>query len=484
VERHQTLRATVDWSYGLLSSTERTVFDRLAVFSGGFTLPAATAVVTGDGIEDWDVLDAVGGLVAKSMLVAEPGTGEHTRYQQLETLRQYARERLDEEEDTDRWRRRHAQYFAAFAAEVGRGLRGRDELVWRERMMGDLDNLRSAVVWGLDSSIDDDQQTAVAVVAWLAYESSARGTGIGRWAEQSIPFVEWSTPGYRHAVLGAAAEAAMIHGDLDSSERYARAALEEGYPPDDPSPCIASIMLAAVLTYGGRRDDAAQLLDDSDEAMLGRGDEDFVRSWVQSTRVIISLHGDDEDEEIGQARLAMSLAQRTGNPSNLAMASFALGWALRHRHPNEAIVAFDRNLAMARRAASTMNLPSALSHGARVAASLGDAEGAKTRLRDALEESIRDDSWAHITVSLDSAVDIFWYLGDARATVVLAGAVDTTMASLRWPYVASRGPGLAVRTANLARAREALGDSLYKQARAEGVAMSRQEALAFTLRHL
>jgi hypothetical protein len=103
-------------------------------------------------------------------------------------------------------------------------------------------------------------------------------------------------------------------------------------------------------------------------------------------------------------------------------------------------------------------------------------------LRDALEESVRDDDWILTTVSIDIAVDIFWYLGDARAAAVLAGAVQTTQ--LRWPYVAIRGPGLAVRTANLARARETLGDTCYEQAWAEGVTMSRQDALAFALQHL
>jgi len=101
VERHQTLRATVDWSYALLSPVERVVFDRLAVFSGGFTMTAARAVVDGEGVEAWDVVDAVGALVAKSMVVPEAGTGEVTRYQLLETLRQYGRERLDEMGETD-----------------------------------------------------------------------------------------------------------------------------------------------------------------------------------------------------------------------------------------------------------------------------------------------------------------------------------------------------------------------------------------------
>jgi tetratricopeptide (TPR) repeat protein len=465
-------------------ATERVVFDRLAVFSGGFTLAAATAVVTGDGVQDWDVVDAVGGLVAKSMVVAEPGTGEHTRYQMLETLRQYGRERLDEDGHTDRWRRRHARHFAVFAAEVAQGLRGRDEVAWRERLMADLDNLRSAVVWGLDAAVEDDQQTAVAIVAALAYESQARATGIGRWADQAISALEPSTPGYRNAVLGAAAVAAMIRGDFVAAERYARAAVEEGYPPDDPSPCLASIYLATVLMYAGRRDDAAWHLDAAEEAIVGRDDEGYVRSWLQSARVGLDLFAEDEDEEIARARLAMSLAEGNGNPSNLALASFALGWALRHRHPDEAVAAFDRHVALARHAATTNVLPITLSLRARVAASQGEAEAAKTRLREALELSIRDDDWSFLTVSLDTAVDTFWYLGQARAAAVLSGAVDTAFEALRFPHVASSGRGLAVRIANLAQARETLGDTTYERARAEGVAMSRQDALAFALRHL
>jgi predicted ATPase/class 3 adenylate cyclase len=484
VERHQTLRAAVDWSYGLLSPSEQVVFDRLAAFSGGFTLAAATAVAAADGVEGWDVVDAVGGLVAKSMVVAEPGGAEHTRYRLLETLRQYAGERLDEHGESDRWRRRHARHFAAFAAEVGRALRGRDELGWGERLMADLDNLRSAVLWGLGTGTEEDQQPAVTIVAWLANESLSRPTGIARWAEEAIPALQGSTPGYRSAVLGAAAASAQAQGDFEASERYARAALEEGYRPDDPSPCLASIYLAVLLMYQGRRDDAARQLDAAEAAIVGRNDEDYYRSWLHSIRVMSNLFADDEDEEIAQARLAMSLARRTGNPTNLARASQALGLALRHRHPDEALAALDRYVALAKRAANTSALAAALSVAAQVAASQGDAEGAKTRLRDALEESIRDDDWTLTTVSLDIAIDTFWYLGEARAAAVLAGAVQTILAPQRWPYVAIRGPGLAVRTANLAQARETLGDTCYEQAWAEGVTMSRQDALAFALQHL
>jgi hypothetical protein len=483
VERHQTLRAVVDWSYGLLADTERVVFDRLAVFSGGFSLAAATAVVSGEGIEGWDIVDAVGGLVAKCMVVAEPGEGEHTRYQLLETLRHYGQERLDEDGHTDYWRRRHARHFAGFAEEVGRELRGRDEVAWRERLTGDVDNLRAAVVWGLDSAVEEDQQSAVAIVAWLAYEAGSPTTGIGWWVEQALPAAQRSTPGYRAAVLGAAAFAVSFRGDLEASERYARAAVEEGYPPDDPSPCQAAIILMGNLSFQGREEEGARHLDAAEQAILGRDDEDYLRSWIQSDRITFCLFADDPDEEIAQGRLGMSLAQRTGNPTMVAMASALLGWTLRFRHPDEALAAIDRGVALARGGASTILLPQALCFAAWVAAALGDADGATGRLRDSLQEALRQDQWGLIALDLEVAVDIFSYRGEARAAAVLDEALEITLAPLR-PNLFRRGQALAVRTAHLARARQELGESRYQQARAEGEAMSLQDALAFTLQHL
>jgi hypothetical protein len=285
-------------------------------------------------------------------------------------------------------------------------------------------------------------------------------------------------------VLGAAAVATFYRGDRDASEFHARAAVAEGYPPDDPSPCLGSIYLASILRYQGGNNDVARHLDTAEKAILGRDDEEYLRSWLQSIRVILGLFADDPDEEIAQGRLAMSLAERTGNPTILAQASFAIGSALRHRHPDEALAAFDQSVLLVRRGASTIILATALSYGAQAAASRGDAHGASARLRDALEESLRTDDWTVLTNGLDAAVDIFSYRGEARAAAVLDASIETTLSPLRFPDLASRGPGLAVRTANLARARQMLGDSQYEQARAEGVAMSRQDALAFTLQHL
>ena len=130
VERHQTLRQAVDWSYDLLDERERLILDRLGVFSGGFTLDAAEAVVGGDGIDPRDVFDGITLLVDKSLVVADR---EHhdTRYRLLETIRQYALERLDEGGVTDTMRRRHATWCAEFVAEASVGMQGPDEVAWR-----------------------------------------------------------------------------------------------------------------------------------------------------------------------------------------------------------------------------------------------------------------------------------------------------------------------------------------------------------------
>src|SRR6185436_3618146 len=150
VERHQTLRATVDWSYSMLDERDRTVFDRLGVFAGSFSGDAAAAVASGDGIERFDVLDALSDLVAKSLLVTEATEDGTTRYSLLETLRQYARERLDETGDSDDRRRHHASYYASFSEQLAPDLFSVDEIAARRRIQVDLDNLRAAVSWALD----------------------------------------------------------------------------------------------------------------------------------------------------------------------------------------------------------------------------------------------------------------------------------------------------------------------------------------------
>ena len=119
VRRQQTLRASVDWSHALLTEPERVLFRRLAVFLGGFDLDAAQAVAGGGDVERYQVLDQLTLLVDKSLVVADD-TGGRTRYRLLETVRQYALEKLGESGEADAVRARHRDYYTAMAAAARR----------------------------------------------------------------------------------------------------------------------------------------------------------------------------------------------------------------------------------------------------------------------------------------------------------------------------------------------------------------------------
>ncbi len=144
LERHQTLRKTVDWSYELLSDEDAQAFNRLAAFAGGFTLEAAEAVLSGEGIERDEVLDLLSSLVARSMVAADESAGE-TRYRLHETMRQYARERLDAVGEADAVRRRHAEYYLALAENAQTHDHSRDEERWARTVDQEFANLAAAL---------------------------------------------------------------------------------------------------------------------------------------------------------------------------------------------------------------------------------------------------------------------------------------------------------------------------------------------------
>ena len=164
----------------------------LGVFVGGFDEDAATAVCGGVGIDDFDVLDALTRSSASRWSAPRRLADGTTRYSLLETLREYARERLDETGDVDRWRRRHAEHYAEFAEHARATLlRAGHGRVWT-RVHAELDNLRAAVIWSLDSDREDDQVFAERIVASLASAGSTdRGMGVGAWAEQVLAGSLW-----------------------------------------------------------------------------------------------------------------------------------------------------------------------------------------------------------------------------------------------------------------------------------------------------
>jgi predicted ATPase/class 3 adenylate cyclase len=148
--RYQTLRASVDWSYELLTPVERVLLQHLSVFAGSWTLEAAEFVGCGEDIESWGVLDLIGQLVDKSLVSIEPVTLYVTRYRMLETIRQYAQEKLVEARLSEPARQRHLEYYLDLAERVEFNFHGPKYAATSERLETELDNIRLALGWCLE----------------------------------------------------------------------------------------------------------------------------------------------------------------------------------------------------------------------------------------------------------------------------------------------------------------------------------------------
>jgi predicted ATPase/DNA-binding CsgD family transcriptional regulator len=147
--RHKTLRATIDWSYALLTDTERLLLHRLSVFAGGCTLEAAEAVCSSEDLEPGAVVSILSALAAKSIVVADRRQGEPARYRLLETVRQYAREKLDGAGDGTRLRRRHRDYYLSLAETNFPKLRTNERAAWTPKLLVEQDNFRQPLEWSL-----------------------------------------------------------------------------------------------------------------------------------------------------------------------------------------------------------------------------------------------------------------------------------------------------------------------------------------------
>ena len=290
VERHQTLRAAVEWSYALLDERGRMVFDRLGVFAGSFDTDAATSVARGDEFTAWDVRDALDDLAAKSMVVLDDSADGGTRYRLHETLRQYALERLDDTGQAVECRRRHAEYYAAFAEEAGAGLEGPHEVVWARRFDAELDNLRAAVAWALDANAPEDGELGLRIIAVLGFQQFfRRSAGVGQWAEAALGRAQASTPGRRTAVLATAAWSAYHDGDIALMRTRAAEALRDGLPPDTRSPGSAFSALVAAEALSGDHEAALQTAAVGQRALDAIGADEFAHIVADAPGLVARL---------------------------------------------------------------------------------------------------------------------------------------------------------------------------------------------------
>ena len=234
VRRQQTLRASVDWSHALLTEPERVLFRRLAAFMGGFDLDGAQSVCGGGDVERYQVLDQLALLVDKSLVVADE-SGSRTRYRLLETMRQYALEKLGESGEADVVRTRHRDYYTALAAKLDAPAGG-DYEQGIEQAETEIDNLRAAFAWSRENS-DADLALALASSLQPLWQGRGRLREGLTWFDTALTDFDAHQPGVTPAVraraLADSATLGLWVGDVESPHQaqQALAIAREGNDP-------------------------------------------------------------------------------------------------------------------------------------------------------------------------------------------------------------------------------------------------------------
>ena len=260
--RQLSLQATLDWSFDLLEEPERVLFRRLSTFAGGFSLEAAETVCEGAPIHVTDVIDLLGRLVAKSLVVRTEESSGASRFRFLETVRQYATKRLHDSGEAETIHKRHADFFTALAESADSALRGPDQAGWLDRLEREHDNLRAAFKTTLDLG-----QIALGLklvsALWWYWDTRSYPMEGAEWVQQMLPLAGEAPRSVRARAL-AVASGLVVGTSPERAIQYARESLDLARELDDNfAAALALHRMAWGFQYQGDYVRAADLLEES-----------------------------------------------------------------------------------------------------------------------------------------------------------------------------------------------------------------------------
>ncbi len=282
--RHQALRATIDWSYELLDERTRTIFRRLAVFAGGWTLDAAVKVCVDDAIDEWSVIEDLTSLVDKSLVISDPSGGER-RYSMLSSIWEYGLERLAESGEADAIAEKHARLYASFVRELQPLVADLEDAEWRRRFSAELDNARAVIERTIFEG--HDPHVGLSLLAELEWpELVTTPQEALRWYDSAIAFAQ-SAPDalVRSRLLRHRVHLQWLLGvPLAEHEATAILGLEAARATNDPDEIARALAnVGACYRAGARFDDADRVLSEAFGAphLLSRVTKNAVlRTWA------------------------------------------------------------------------------------------------------------------------------------------------------------------------------------------------------------
>jgi len=418
--QHQTLRATVDWSYELLTEPERVLFQRLSAFSGGFMLDAVEAVCAGDGIPIDDILDLLARLVDKSLVIAETLNGD-VRYRMLETIRQYSRERLTASDEADTVRRRHLEWFVRLAERAEPELHGPEQITWLDRLETEHDNLRAA----LDvSKTPEGGAEAVARLAGAVHRFWALRGHLreGREWFKAISAGSASLPaGVRAKALYAAGTLAFDQGDYAQAATLCEAGLTAYRASGEAAGIALSLnVLGMVARNRGDYARASTLLEESLALSRSSGQRWALAEALNILGVTARRQG-DYARATALCEESLLLWREQGDKWGLAASLGHLAVVARFQGEYErALALHEESLALRKELGDRRYIAAALASLGVVARHLGDYDRASTLLDESLALSRELGDRPSIVATLCSLGFVAHRQGDdTRASEIL-----------------------------------------------------------------
>ena len=524
--RHQTLRALIDWSHELLTGPERVLLRRLSVFPAGWTLEAAEAVGVGAGVEEWEVLDLLTSLVEESLVLFEAeAVGVEGRYRLLETVRQYARDRLLEAGEAEAVRERHRDWFLLLAEEAAPELGRGTQTAWLQRLEREHDNLRAALACSLETyhcplSPAVDKGLRLGAALWRFWSMR------GYWTEGrahlaallALPEANARTAARGHALDGAATlawrqgehraaealweESLAIWRELDNKEGIAwslrglgNVAHEQG--EHGATQALAEESLAIFRELGDKRGIASSLW------TLGRwardqGEYGTARALLEESLAIWRELGDKGgmahslgrlgtgphlQEDYGAARVlfeeSLAIDRELGNQDGTANTLLGLAQVAQSQgDPARAKALLEEDEALIRGIADRWARIHPLGGLGHVVRDLGDYGWATAVYQESLRLRQEAGELFVIAQSLEDLAVVAGRQGQAQRAARLLGAAEAQCAAIG-TSPPSVDPTLYGHT--VASARCALGEEAFAAAWAEGRNMALDQAVEYAL---
>ncbi len=438
---HRTLHATMDWSHELLGREERALFRRLAVFAGGFSLEAAESVCAGEELKRDEVLELLSHLVDKSLVVAREESGE-ARYRLLETVQQYAREKLSESGEAERFRERHAGYYLALAEEAEPELKGAGQVAWLEQLERDRDNLRAAMAWLLGRG-ELQEAARLGWALWLFWGIRAHFAEGRRWMEQALSVKSSVTmpASARAKVLYVAGMMANYQGDHRSAEPLVEESLGSFRELEDKLGIAWALSNASFAALGQERHQRAiTLIEESVDLFL------------------------EAEEKWGAA---------------IQICFLAVAWRDRGDRERAKRMA-ERGLTLSREVGERQAISAALYILATLAQAERDHERARDLFAEGLVLSAELGNEADVAHCLEGLASVAGAEGSMARAARLWGAEEALLEKIEaavYTYV----PDRSLHRSQVAAARSQLEEKAFVAAWAEGRAMKLEQAIEYAL---